>query len=676
MGEIARPPYRQPIPAPEELHDQKKDGFKRFLKEVASPPHHRVTAGGRIVPAGTPPPPIMMQFDSLDDSLQHRQGRHMSFGKNVNRPEAPPGNALALYNKVNSRVEAQGKVPGNGQTYLFKSQAGLFPSQNGGKMANVASLNNQQPLGYAISAGTMPLGPLPTPYAGNHLLGYWNGGPVYNQLLPTPPYPYAEHILPMYGQPYTLPQDILPATARNPSLNQSGVDTSDHQLTSLTGVPGESLAKSRDEYVAQLSDLDKHIALNLHKFTPNQVARNAARREELVKTIDLFRVAMETSSKTAESSSCPVTEPQFFPGKSQPRLQPYPIASAEGQQSVGPNGRGYVNQTSSKLAQAGSFSNSSISQPTSLSAVAPPFIPGSFNVGLTRFNFEDTSLGTKSQGMTGESKNGSSGSTQLAASLPSHTSPVIGKRMHGNDKINTSDDAAIDSRVRSPFAVPEVDPRDIAYVDRLSLNPSQHEKKFCSTVEEFQEVIRRAREQATTYSCTPGASKDPAHDAEEDIRCAMQNEEAIVLPQPIPDHIANPRPWNWLDSAYNARAHPEFAPFLPAEKASSPLKSVGSSSRWSNSLHPILEENPSDEGGHGHGVGLAKATPHRPENSGQSALYVHQNGVSSSKTDKSIFSSAQMAMAPVAESKTIYEGYSNGEDAWRITKAEDWKVIQ
>ena len=676
LGEIARPPYRQPIPAPEELQDQKKDGFKRFLKEVASPPHHRVTAGGRIVPAGTQPPPIMMQFDSLDDSLQHRHGRNKSFGKNANRPEVPPGNTLTVYNKVNPRVEAQGKIPNNGQTYLFKPQAGLFPSQNGGKMANIASLNNQQPLGYAIPAGAMPLGPLSTPFAGNHLLGHWNGAPVYNQLLPISPYSYAEQVLPIYGQPYTLPQDILPAMARSPSLNQGSVETSDNQLTSLIGVPEESLAKSRDEYIAQLSDLDKHIALNLHKFTPHQVARNAARREELVKTIDLYRVAMETSSNTATSPSFPVTEPQLFPGKPQPMLQSYPIASAEGRPSVGLHGKEHVNQTTSKSAQAGSFGNSSTSQPTSLSAVAPPFIPGSFNVGLTRFNFEDTSIGTKPQTRTCESNNASNGSTKLTASFPIHKSPAVGQIMHGNDRINASDDPAVDSRVRSPFAVPEVDPRDIAYVDRLGLNPPQHEKKFCSTVEEFQEVIRRAREQATTYSCTPGASKDPAHDAEEDIRCAMQNEEAIVLPQPIPDHIANPRPWNWLDSAYNARAHAEFAPFLPAEKVPSPLKSVGSSSRWSNSLHPILEENLPDEGGHGHGVGMAKATPHRPENSGQNASFVHRNRVRPSEIDKSIFADAQITMAPVAESKTIYEGISNGENAWGMTKAQDWKAIQ
>lgn len=676
LGEIARPPYRQPIPAPEELKDQKKDGFKRFLKEVASPPHHRVTAGGRIVPTGTQSPPIMMQFDSLEESLQHRQARQKSSGKNMSRPEAPPSNALTVYGKVNSRVEAQGKISSNGQPYLFKPQAGFFSNQNTGKMANTASLSNQQSLNYPISAGALPLGPLSTPFASNHYLGHWNGAPMYNQLLAVPPYPYTEHALPMYGQPYTSSQDILPVIARNPSLARSGVDTSDHQLTSLIALPEESLAKKRDEYVAKLSELDKHIALNLHKFTPHQVARNAARREELVKTIDLFRVAMEISSENAGSPSAPATEPHLFSGKPQPMFQAYATSSAEGQQGIGLHGTGYFDRLTSKVAQAGSIGNSSTGQPTSLSAIAPPFIPGSFNVGLARFNSEDTSLETRQESKISESAKSCNGGTHLPTSFPSQTSSVVGKSKHSNDKMNTSDESTADSRVRSPFAVPEVDPRDTAYVDRLGLNPPQREKIFCSTVEEFQEIIRRAREQATTYSCTPGASKDPAHDAEEDIRCAMQNEEAIVLPQPIPDHIANPRPWNWLDSAYNARAHPELASFLPPEKDLLPLKRVDSGNRWSNSLHPILEENSSDEGSHNHGVGLAKVALKKPENSSQSASYAYRAGVSSSKTDESVHAKAQISMAPIAESKTIYEEYNNGEDLWGVAKGQDWKATR
>ena len=48
-------PSRQPIPPPRGIVPQQDAGFARFLKEVASPTHKRVTAGGRIVSAEFPP---------------------------------------------------------------------------------------------------------------------------------------------------------------------------------------------------------------------------------------------------------------------------------------------------------------------------------------------------------------------------------------------------------------------------------------------------------------------------------------------------------------------------------------------------------------------------------------------------------------------------------------------
>ena len=681
LGEIARPPYRQPIQAPEELHDQKKDGFKRFLKEVASPPHHRVTAGGRIVPTGTQSPPIMMQFDSLEDSVQHRQARHKFSAKNSSRSEHFTNNALTVYGKGNYRVEAQGKLSSNGQPYFSKSQAGSISSQDIGKMDPAGSFNHQMSLNYPISPAVMPSRPLHTtkpiaPFASNNFLGHWNGFPMYNQLLPVLPYSFPENVLPMYGQPFPSAQDILPASARNASTGLQSDEKSDHRLTSLAALPGESLVKKRQEYMVKLTDLDKHIALNLHKFTPSQIAKNAARREELVTTIDLFRVAIETSDKDAQSSSAHAAEPHQPVGPAPHMFQQYSSPSIEGCQSAVTPGIGNPNPGTSATARAGSVGSSSASHPTSLSAVAPPFIPSNFKADLAHSSYEDTYLKPSQQRTTSESINNCSAGIPLLASYPSFAHSIVtdGKATNRNDKAGNSGDAAIDSRVRSPFAVPEVDLRDITYVDRLGLNPPRREKMFCSTVEEFQEVIRRAREQATTYSCTPGASKDPAHDAEEDIRCAMQNEEAIVLPKPIPDHIANPRPWNWSDSAYNARAHPEFAAFLPAEKIQSPLKSAGSSGRWSTPLHPILEENFSDEGGHCHTAGPAQSKSHEPHKSVHGTPDLQSTNSSASDTGKSASTAVQTPMAPIAESKTIYE-HTNGNDIWRLTKSQDWKAI-
>lgn len=681
LGDIARPPYRQPIPAPEELHDQKKDGFKRFLKEVASPPHHRVTAGGRIVPTGTQSPPIMRQYDSLDDSIQPRQARHKFSVKITSRPENLSSNALTLYGKVHTRNEAQGKASSNGQPYLFRPQAETVSIQPNGKIEHDGSFNQQMPLNYPIATSAMQLRSPETtgaiaPFTSGHFLGHWNGFPVYNQLLPVTPYPYSEHTIPMYGQPYSYVPGMLPALGRNPSVDSSGIEKSDH-LTSLIALPEESLVKKREEYTVKLSDLDKHVALNLHKFTVNQNARNAARREELVKTIDLLRVAIETSNKSAALSSTHAIEQIQSSEKAQYVSQQYKIPSPEGQRNEVVHGTGSQKNSTCATSQAGSNRTSTAVQSTALSAIAPPFIPSNLKDDLVNLSYEENPPITRQPRPTSASTTDCNRDSPLTVLHSSSASPVdSGGQVNNHDnKTTNSGDGANDNRVRSPFAAPEVDLRDILYVDRLGLNPSRHEKMFCSTVEEFQEVIRRAREQATTYSCTPGASKDPAHDAEEDIRCAMQNEEAIVLPKPIPDHIANPRPWNWSDSAYNARAHQEFAPFLPAEKMQSPLRSAGSSSRWNNSLHPILEENPVDEGGYGQIVGVMQSTTHESRDSNHRPLHMHRTNLSSGQIGESPLAQAQTPMAPITESKAMYDDYTNGKDVWGLTKVQDWKHI-
>ncbi len=687
LGQNARPPYRQPIPPPEDLPDQKKDGFKRFLKEVASPPHHRVTAGGRIVPTGTQSPAVKLQFDSLDSSVQHRHSRQKSSGKNTGKPDPLPSNALTLYSKANSRLDAEPRISRTGQNHLFHCQAGSGLEHNAGKMDDAGPFHTQVPLAYPLPPGSMPLGPLQTtgamaPFAGSHFLGHWNGNPMYNQLLPVSPYSYPEHALPIYGQQYAPAQNILPVVGRSPSVGQSGVDKPDyHHATSLNALPEESLKKRRNEYAVMLSDLDKHVALNLHKFTPDQIARNAAKREELVKAIDHLRVAIEESSKIPGSNPAHDIQPYRVSGKSQRGLQTYNLPLVNGQQNTISNGTGYPNHNSFSPAHARTSSTSSASQPTSLSAAAPPFIPGNFQVSSTPFSLEDTSLDGRQLGTNCENTTDSDGGISLPASyqqimsVMNSKNSTAGKGTGGDNPNANAGESAIDSRGRSPFAVPEVDLRDIAYVDRLGLNPARHEKLFCSTVEEFQEVIRRAREQATAFSCTPGASKDPAHDAEEDIRCAMQNEEAIVLPKPVPDHISNPRPWSWSDSAYNARAHQELAPFLPPEKGISPLKSAGASSRWSNSLQPILEENSFDEGSRGHTAGAAQDT--RCALHGSSHCLPHINGIEpgARKVSDSAFAKPQHSLAPIAESKGKYDEYNHGDDVWGITKGQDWKKI-
>ena len=62
------------------------------------------------------------------------------------------------------------------------------------------------------------------------------------------------------------------------------------------------------------------------------------------------------------------------------------------------------------------------------------------------------------------------------------------------------------------------------------------------------------------YGCSPGHSKDPEHDAEEDLHWAVADKEPIPLATALPDHVLKPRPWKWEDSAFNAKAQEGYYP--------------------------------------------------------------------------------------------------------------------
>ncbi|KAI9722057.1 MAG: hypothetical protein M1812_002017 [Candelaria pacifica] len=65
------PSTRNPIDPPSLFDKQKEEGFVRFLRQYSSPTHNRVTAGGRIVPAG--PPPKRLSFSSTNNSRHSAQ---------------------------------------------------------------------------------------------------------------------------------------------------------------------------------------------------------------------------------------------------------------------------------------------------------------------------------------------------------------------------------------------------------------------------------------------------------------------------------------------------------------------------------------------------------------------------------------------------------------------------
>jgi len=95
--------------------------------------------------------------------------------------------------------------------------------------------------------------------------------------------------------------------------------------------------------------------------------------------------------------------------------------------------------------------------------------------------------------------------------------------------------------VRIPFVTEEM----ASYATRLGLNPPNKPKKYCSTPEEFMEVMRQAREQARLYGRVGCSPCGPEDDAEEDVRWALLDDRPILLPKAVPDYISNPQPWNF-----------------------------------------------------------------------------------------------------------------------------------
>ncbi|KAI4201400.1 MAG: hypothetical protein LQ350_003238 [Teloschistes chrysophthalmus] len=136
--------------------------------------------------------------------------------------------------------------------------------------------------------------------------------------------------------------------------------------------------------------------------------------------------------------------------------------------------------------------------------------------------------------------------------IPSHQADIVPSKWENSRTYRL---ASQDDRVAQTHAteiLPTVIMKEIEYTNEHDPNPLYREKRYSTTVEEFQEVLRRVREQAEMYGCSGSQSKDPVYDAEQDIRWAIADNKPIPLLMGPPNHVAYPRPWNWADSAYNS----------------------------------------------------------------------------------------------------------------------------
>lgn len=579
-------PVRQPFNPPEISLIQKHAGFARFLKQHASPPHHRVTAGGRIVPAGPQSPPPMMLLPSINAVIANPSSKALN-NQQINQADTSIKTSSTFKAPVPPTMGPLAPQNTNvGVHKVFEPTQQASHANN--PVGNATTGQIQAPLTNLfgtdlgpLPAGATPIGFLPdgSPlvyFNGVNYQSFWDGHSTTLKPLQLPTsaplsmnYSAGPHTQMAAGSQYQ-PVYNVGNLSHSQGFNSQFRGTSGfsyaHERNQQSSVPDvEDVQSLHQQLASELTMLDKHVALHLHEFSSSENQRYTARRRQLVEHLDYLRVNKENKGplNLASDSGYGAQDDAPWPVVNHlagaPSI-PYPSA-------VRVNGHSYLPTTpigtQSDSSQLHSFGyNHRLGPPEtpvnkSLSPDAPPFVPGTY---MARMPPNRSSVSSH-QADIGPSK-WEAGRTHGLASpynrvgqgdaskMATATRGIISDENKGatasmSRNLNTSLES------QSTEILPTVNLKEIEYTKEHGFNPLHGEKRYCTTVEEFQEVLRRVREQAQMYGCSGGQSKDPAYDAEQDVRWAMADNEPIPLPMGPPDHVAYPRPWNWADSAYN-----------------------------------------------------------------------------------------------------------------------------
>lgn len=589
-----RLPSRRPISPPTDLAQQHA-GFQRFLKEHASPPHHRVTAGGRIVPANGPPP--IFNVNSLTGAIKSPLRPDTTAATNTVKADEVKKRAASVSGPLFASAASRHGILVSGaseQSGIVQTATPQDPS-TGKKEDQTTSHQAQTGTTLQYPPNTAPIMLLQD----GTTFVMQNGLPhrVYSNGFAT----FAEPVPLLFAQqgaaaPLTSANLLQPAVPSQPKfaspygpLPDSLLLNSNPSLhTHLAHESSDQTVRQQHEYLRyELQSLDRHIALNGKRFGRHDHLAYVTLRKQLVQQLDLCRRRL---SRTP-SSETTGQHYQYISLGAQPnvsqstdrtgvkdnhatvRVEPLPPSTNFSSTKSMPLKLNKATQAPSlpdvnNTGVAQQLKTPSVKSSAGirkvLSPEAPPFIPGSLRA--------DAARKVESCIPSGEIKeaflNSRPDSTTSAITAGNFTLPSRSVSNKENMTLVQSSGTQVEQQHPTGFShtkngtsgsameaiVPEVHQQDIAYVDKMALNPIYGPKKFCSTVHEVQEVIRRVREQARLYGCKGGSSKDPEFDAEQDIRWAISDTTPIPLPKKIPDHIAHPRPWYWEDSAFNIHA--------------------------------------------------------------------------------------------------------------------------
>lgn len=547
-GVVLNFPSRQPRSPPGRRSRQKQEGFKRFLKQVASPPHHRVTAGGRIVPFAPQTPPPIMNFCSIDNAiLQSAMSEQFrdkttdveAFKDCVERIVVPQSRSSVSSNldttlsSTSNQRQAIAKCDNNDAWYAFWDEQKVFSQR--------MALSSPPPAGEVL-----------VPFNGIWYRVFWIGDTMINEPLQFNPslglqtvaYPTSYGRRPIIPQHNSMTPPIMVSSSQmsfSNVPNSSSVSLLQHQGTQF-GV--QALTRSYNILNAQLEKLDKHLSLKFNKLTPRETFALTEERKNLIIHTNFLRVSIvkltcgsnvNSNFQTFRSSGDP--QCLAFDTASRPPTAPLDPDQDIKQKSI-KDGNGV---TSSYL------SKPSMGQQSFLSPNAPAFVPSNKKATLSIPN--------------GHEKQEEAGQNQVGQ-MPIFNGDDTASQDSVNSGIKNATEQLLNDdvdEIETPAELlPVITQKQIEYAQ--TLNSPNGEKVYCSTVEDVAEVIRRVREQATMYGCEGGQSKDPAYDAEQDIHWEIHEKAPILLPGPISDHVANPRPWDWKSSAYNPKAEANKKP--------------------------------------------------------------------------------------------------------------------
>ena len=549
-------PSRQPRPAPrasdiqQTSRLQQHEGFVRFLKQHASPPHQRVTAGGRIVPTGPLSPPPMFDYASLNGLVQGQQGKTQAPARGRTNPSLnstantlpassqPSYAANFLANQSSQSLGSQMMSSGIAQGTVNDGSLPFTPQPFMSPMV-------QSPL---TQFALMPLGLFPDGTAliscnGICYHSYWNGITTIMEPITTgqtipmtndtttnfPPTPLGDSF---YG---VEPIGTIAPSTSNQSVSlpssQSSTMPNFHQSQPTDPTRKSTLLSEENILKAQLTNLDKHLALHHYEIGPAERTQLVSQRKTLVQVIAKLRNDREPIKQmipivgTCQDASCK--------SSTHPDIITRPILATQ--------------QPEQDASRDASLNENTFFKKC-LSPSAPAFVPS----GGLKFFSDNLKLGlTPKKSAAVTLKKPLTASSKTSGNSMDDT--VADQKPLWETSSSSQSQPYVEADPWDP-AMKIVPPSMIDYAQKYNTDSTGANKKFCTTVAEFQEAIRRVREQARMWGCVGGNSKDPAYDAEEDIWYAIKDEYPIPLPTEVPDHITCPRPWNWYDSAFNVKA--------------------------------------------------------------------------------------------------------------------------